>query len=577
MKKIIASICFLIIILFSKAQTPTFEWAKKMSGTDSDYGRSVAVDTFGNVYTTGWFRGTVDFNPGAGVYNLTSTASAADDVFISKLDASGNFVWAKHIKGPDPAAVSNAYNIKLDQNGNVYVTGFFNGTLDFDPGPGVYNVTSACDSTSETATFLLKLDSFGNFIWVKQLTGFSYTLCFTIDKYDNIYLSGEFLSAVDFDTGAGIFNLTPVGNEDIFIAKFDVSGNFIWVKQIGGSMPEFTHAIEVDKWCNVYITGGYSGTVDFDPGVGVYNLTSGTFNTDICIAKLDSLGNFVWAKQIGNSSNIVDVGHAIEVDALNNVYVTGQFRGTVDFNPDTLGTFNLTSIGSGDAFVLKLNTSGNFIWAKMIGEALDDEGFGIAVDQNGNVYTTGWFRGTVDFNPDGGVFNLTSAGIEDVFVLKLDNSGNFVWALKMGGTLSDKVFAIALDASDNIYTTGWFEGTSDFDPGVGVLNLTSAGMSDIFVHKISQNISTYVLAENINFRNATIYPNPSNGLFNICTSEQIKNGSIEIYNSMGELIYLKETSDQQNLIDLKDHVNGLYFVKVIRDGEVIGMEKIVKH
>src|SRR5262249_36288313 len=161
--------------------------------------------------------------------------------------------------------------------------------------------------------------------------------------------------------------------------------------------------------------------------------------------------------------------YSIAVDASGNVYTTGYFTGTADFDPDA-GVFNLTAAGSFDIFVSKLSASGNFVWAKVMGGGSDDLGQSISVDASGNVCTTGYFTGTADFDPGAGVFNLTAAGYYDIFVSKLDASGNFAWAKAIGGTGGDEGYSIAIDSSGNVYTTGAFGGTVDFDPNAGVFN-----------------------------------------------------------------------------------------------------------
>ena len=120
-----------------------------------------------------------------------------------------------------------------------------------------------------------------------------------------------------------------------------------------------------------------------------------------------------------------------------------------------------------------------------MGGIFGEESFSIALDGSGNVFTTGYFDNIVDFDPGAGTFNLTSVGSTDIFISKLDAAGNFVWAKQMGGTMDDRGQSIALDASGNVYTTGYFNGTADFDPGAGTFNLTSAGSYDIFVHKMA--------------------------------------------------------------------------------------------
>jgi hypothetical protein len=230
----------------------------------------------------------------------------------------------------------------------------------------------------------------------------------------------------------------------------------------------------------VYTTGWFEGTTDFDPGPGVFNLSSAG-RPDTFVSKLDSAGNFVWAKQMRGTAG---GGSGIAVDGAGSVYTTGWFQGTTDFDPGP-GTSNLSSADSADIFVSKLDRDGSLIWVKQMGGTSYDAGSGIAVDAAGNVYTTGYFGGTADFDPGPDTFNLSSAGGPDIFVSKLNSAGNSVWAKQMGGMNGDAGYGIAVDAAGNVYTTGLFISTADFDSGPGTFNLSSAGGPDIFVSKLS--------------------------------------------------------------------------------------------
>jgi hypothetical protein len=136
-----------------------FVWAKRMGGTNRDIGYSITTDASGGVYTTGVFEGTVDFDPGEGTFNLTSVGST--DIFVSKLDSNGNFIWAKRLGG---TGLDAGNDIALDTSGNIYTTGFFHGTADFDPGAGIFNLTSVVDYYPYSDIFVSKLDNNGNFV-----------------------------------------------------------------------------------------------------------------------------------------------------------------------------------------------------------------------------------------------------------------------------------------------------------------------------------------------------------------------------------------------------------------------------
>jgi len=463
---------------FLNAQDADFVWAKQMGGTDGNQAQSITFDASGNIYTTGAFVGISDFDPSVEIYNLTSFGSS--DIFVSKLDASGNFVWAKQLGGTYENA---SWDIAVDGSGNVYTIGYFLGTCDFDPGSGTYNLTSYGSSE----IFVSKLDASGDFVWAKQMRGSGEDrgISIALDSSGNVYTTGYFRGTCDFDPNSGIFNLISSGGSDIFVSKLDALGDFVWAKKMGGTIDNDGWSIAVDASGNVYTTGFFLGTCDFDPSSGTYNLTS-FGDRDIFISKLDALGDFVWAKQMGGTSE--DFVWSIAVNGNGNVYTTGRFSGTCDFDPNS-ELYNLTSSGVSDIFVSKLDASGDFVWAKQMGGANSvgsDDGLSIAVDSNGDVYTTGLFKGISDFDPSSGTYNLTSFGFIDIFVSKLNSSGNFVWAKQMGGTMEDVGWSIAVDSCGNVYTTGSFSDTSDFDPSPDIYNLTSFGYNDIFVVKLAQ-------------------------------------------------------------------------------------------
>jgi len=199
------------------------------------------------------------------------------------------------------------------------------------------------------------------------------------------------------------------------------------------------------------------------------------------------------AKSMGGTS--FDSGRSITTDASGNVYTTGYFQNTVDFNPGS-GVSNLVSNGSYDIFISKLDANGNFIWAKSMGGTSSDYGYSITTDASGNVYTTGSFAGTVDFDPGSGVSNLVSNGSSDIFIQKLDANGNFLWAKSMGGTSYDSGTSITTDASGNVYTTGTFTGIVDFDPSFSISNLNSSG-GYTFIQKLDAN-GNFIWAEQVN-------------------------------------------------------------------------------
>lgn len=256
MKKRTILFSLLLLLTADYAGAQSVEWAYGFGASEVDIGYSVFADDSGFVYTTGSFKGTVDFDPGPGTHILTSPG--IDNMFISKLDAAGNLVWAKHI-GSASGSVARA--ITVDKAGNVYTTGNFSGTTDFDPGPGVFNMSAA----GYAFCFISKLDASGNFVWAKSFSGNSEGKSISTDTAGNAYITGEFQSTVDFDPGPGTYNLTALGQYDVFVAKLNVSGNFVWAKHFGGTYCcDIGRSIALDDSGYVYTTGNFGGTVDFD-------------------------------------------------------------------------------------------------------------------------------------------------------------------------------------------------------------------------------------------------------------------------------------------------------------------------
>ncbi len=453
-----------------------FAFAVGIGGTGTDFGAAIATDALGNVYTSGDFSGTVDFDPGAGTFNLTSAGQS--DIFVSKLDSAGNFVWARNLGG---AGFEFGAAIALDGLGNVYTTGRFSLSADFDPGVAGFTLTSAGASD----IFISKLDGAGNFVWARKFGGAGVDLVsdIAIDGLGNVCTTGNYEGTTDFDPGPGLVTLPSVGFTDSFVSKLDRSGNFVWAIRLGGTGVETSTGIAIDGLGDVYTTGQFSGMADFDPGANLFFLTSAG-DSDAFVSKIDSAGDFAWAKAVGGAG--YDRGFSIAIDGLGDVLTTGQFSDTADFDPGA-GTFNLTGIGFTDVFFSKLDSAGNFVGARAIGGAGSEFPNGMALDGAGNVYTTGSFEGTVDFDPGNNTFHLTSAGSADSFVSKLDNAGNFVWAKKLGGTSFERGNGIAIDALGNVFTTGIFQGTADFDPGAGTFSLNNAGDDDFFVSKLTQD------------------------------------------------------------------------------------------
>lgn len=552
------------LCMSTNIKSQDYKWAINLSGTGYDYPWDIISDDRGNIYTLGGLQGSTDFDPGIGVFNLTS--EGAFDIYISKLDINGKFIWAKRIGS---SADDIGYSIALDSQGNVYATGTFTGVVDFDPNANKYYLTSFAQNN-----FILKLDTNGNFVWAKKFEGSNYFFGHSIivDRSGNVYTTGYFQQTLDFDPNATTYYLTSNGGTDAFISKLDSSGNFQWAKKIGGASDDGGTSISLDVNQNVYISGSFQDTVDFDPSSGIYPLYAVGIN-NIFILKLDKDGQFVWVKNFSGTISEYNFSSLyysrLTLSHTGAIYIMGSFVNTVDFDPSDK-SYYLTSNGGYDIYLVKLNSIGEFIWAKKIGEKNDDLG-DMVVDANENIILTGTFESTMDIDPGISTYNLKSIGMSDIFISKLDYNGSFLWAKSIGNSGIDYSSTIT-ESNGNIFIAGGFSGLVDFNSPLAS-NLISNGANDNFIAKYGHTLSS--LKENSNEHKILFYPNPTMGNLKIDLGEQSLSAQIIVTNSIGEEIintkYINIT-----LINLQIKCDpGVYFLTVKTRNKLIN-PKILK-
>ncbi|MCI5054475.1 MAG: gliding motility-associated C-terminal domain-containing protein [Flavobacteriales bacterium] len=476
------------------AQIPQLEWAMSAGSVDHDNAYSIAIDRNNNSYTIGRFEGTVDFDPGPGIFNLTSQSSNYWNTYILKLDPQGNLIWAKSLVGDYSVT---GQSIELDQHDNIHIVGSFVDTADFDPGPN----NSITSSNGHIDIFILKLDSAGNFIWVKTFGADKSDMGtdIAIDDFGNVYATGRFQRMVDFDPGIGTFNLTGGSwTPDIFVLKLDINGNFVWADAMTGPGHDVGSRIDLDASNNVYVTGIYSETVDFDPDTGVFimNAIFSSIRHDIFILKLDDSGAFVWAKSIGGKDS--EFVNDIIIDPNGDILLTGYFADTVDFDPSS-SVKNMYATWPPDIFLCKLDSAGDLIYVRQMGGAGYGHGMAIDLDQFNNIYIGGWFNGTIDFDPDTGINNITALNQRDIFHQKFDNNGELLWTLITGDSADMWLWDMELDGLGDIYGAGYFRDTADFDPDTSSWILNSNGWEESFVQKLNY----------CNFDNKVLIPDTS--------------------------------------------------------------------
>lgn len=427
----------------------------------------IFVDAEGNVYATGFFKGICDFDPGPG--ESTLQAFSDQDVFVAKFSSLGQLLFVKQATGQ----TSTGGAIGVTSSGKIIVSGRFRSGLQFEPTSFPMDIYSNGDFD----IFMAMYDaSTGAFEDAYSLGGWAPDQHRDINIVGNeIYLSGSFAGAVDFDPGAGVTELMEVPGElNHFILKLTDFRTFGFVKHLSGySIP----GIEVNA-TGIYANGSFFGTIDLDPGAGVTNVTSISGN-DVWFAKYDLSGNFVWGKSIG-----ADASYDATPDAAGNVYVTGNFTQLTDFDGGA-GVLDITPIdASGDAFLVKYDPNGNFIWAKAWGGSGYDDGSSIVFATPNNMIVSGHFSSpTIDLNPAVENFDVPSNGGTDTFVSAFDADGNFVNGFVFGAdspTYSDAGWTKTNGVGDFVIY-GSILGTADFDPSADIFELATGSFDEGFI------------------------------------------------------------------------------------------------
>jgi hypothetical protein len=416
---------------------------------------------------------------------------------VKAVSSAPTFSW---IAGGDGTGSSNGpvNAVAVDSNGNSYITGWMAGTLDF-AGDGIGGANSFGDVVSTTQdAYLAQYNSSGVLQWVKHITsaGTDFTTGVTVDGNDNVIVVGSFSGTIDLagDGVGGSGDLTSLGSNDLFIAKYTAAGNYVWAKKAGGTGNDsgWQGAVFADSTGNVYLNVPFQGTADFggDGIGGTGDLVSLGGTADNAVVKYNSSGVFQWANRIGSSTT--EWPQEITTDSSNNVLVIGNSAAAVtDFGGDGIGgTGDVTNRGSYDAYIAKYSSSGALTWAKSIGSTGSDWGADISTGANDTIMVSAYFKLTMDSAGDGigganATDDLVSAGGNDLMVAKYSSSGSLVWSKRYGSTGDENPVDGDADAAGNYYVTGSFTGTVDFagDGAGGDGDLVSAGGNDVFTVK----------------------------------------------------------------------------------------------
>jgi hypothetical protein len=456
-------------------------WTFPIGSTEYDTGYSVAVDSGGNVFVAGQFRATADFDPDrASTKTLTPDKG---DGYLAKYSPDGSFLWARRFGDDD---YDQSYHVTVDDAGNAFMSGTFKGTATFSgvggntTGLGAVSLNAGGKkSTLRTAGLVARFSADGSLAWAKQLNG-GFTLTYARGLAvpadgSAVYVTGLFTGTLNVGTPQPVAS----GN-DGFVAKLDgSSGNALWAKGFGGVESDQGVGIALGTDGSLYIRGYCRGVVTF----GTQTTQPASNGTDWFITQMNGAdGAFGWVRRgdVGGRSALILSGSIATYQDTNTEYVY-----------DVGGATDSTS-GSLEVYVTKRQAAtGDEVWTQTFGSGGAPVIYGPAVDAAGNVYVTGSFQGTGNFDPGPGMTALTSSGGSyDLYVAKLNAAGGLVWAKRMGGTGSDEGLGIAVDPDfGTVYATGAFLGPAQFDTGTGTVTL-EGGRTD---RKLGQIRDAFVL------------------------------------------------------------------------------------
>ncbi|NUQ76939.1 MAG: hypothetical protein HUU21_25680 [Polyangiaceae bacterium] len=423
------------------------EWAKRFGDQESQSAAGVAVDSAGNILVVGTYHGQIDFG------KEPHASAGGKDFFVAKLGPDGESRWSR---STGDALNQYATGIAADGSDNAIVLGHFEGYADFGGGPVM--------SAGLTDIVVAKLSSENTPIWTKRFgsTAEERSYAVAVDPSSNVIIAG--FAAGDLDFGGPVL----AGSNGLVFAKLSGAGDHIWSRRFSADAPDLIEPVHIasDPSGGVVFTTSFGGSIYID----AITETTSPDDRDLLVVRLDPTGAPAFSLALGDGS--LQYGKGVAVDGEANVFVAGDLFGSVDIPNETL-----TSAGSSDVLLVKLGPSGEILWGKRFGDSNAQTVSGVALDGSGNILLSGAFKGTIDFG--GGP--IESAGADDIFVAKLDASGNHVWSRRFGGAGAQTAAAVAADPSEYPVVAGDLFGSADFGAGP----LTSAGSDDVVVLKLA--------------------------------------------------------------------------------------------
>ena len=559
-----------------------FDWGLSIGNKGRDETTGISLDPLGNLYMTGTFEDSVDVIDGAGVEYVKGNGWR--DILVAKYSPAGDKLWAFAL---GDLGWDRGWALTTDDQGAVYVGGVFSGTVDFDPSAGTTAFTANPAGVWPDG-YLAKYDTDGNLLWAKHLltardraASQTATLLaihsMEIDGNGDLVIGGAFWDTVYLSPSKMIVSQTSL--RDMFLAKYDTDGNLLWGQQMGGGGDQQIQALTTDEQDNIFTTGYFFGTPDFDPAGGGSTLTSAGLE-DMFLAKYTSTGSLDWVKGIGsiNGSNTSsEMGMDVGTDAMGNVYFTGRLLGPADFDPSSaMGDIVLFS--SAASFVAKYDSQGGFDWVFSFEGNGTHVGKQLSVFPSGDFYLAGEyaaFGAGIDLDPSVDSMRITSlGGSVDIFVAKYDANRAFQTGWTVRGLGGGEVNGLAANGKE-VAIGGLYNSSMLFHQQSGDLRF-SKGDFDMFALRYSE--ASNGLPDNFTEGSLQLFPNPTHGPFTIkATWPHPQDAVVTLRNLQGQVLQTWQTKASKDFtlkVDKKALASGFYLVElVLAEGRM--MEKLV--
>lgn len=528
----------------------------------------------GGVVVCGFFEGNQDLDPSGGVAMVSSNGHWYD-AWLAKYDSSGVYQWG-HSWGDINEDIANS--LTIDEVGNIHMIGSFNGSLDLDPGPGTFNVTSSAPARD---LFWVKLDQTGQFLTGGSILSngdISISGWIDADLNGHIYVGGWSRGITDLELGSGVTTISATNPNTIFevnpsfIAKYDINGTLMWGYPMGG----FLKAIEVEPGgANFYIATCGNEVVgtntDYDPGaMQLHPLSPGMPGTEyMAILKYNANALLVWhdfirGVQFGDPT-AENVPYDLAIDSVMNVMMSGHFISDFTLYPGNLVTLDAAGIGW-DGFVLKYSSTGSLLWEKRFGSPdVDDITTELMIDGQNNLWVAGIFQGpAAEMNSAGPSVTYASNGNRDIFVCAFNPTGNYQWSGTAGGVTFDGNPQLAHNNSQ-LLVSGFFSGTADLDLSLSVSNYNEVGGAEVFLSRYDLTILSSVSNISSDVADIIVYPNPTKSTINIYKIYKISklfDSTYYVYDITGQIVLSGRIDKENTIIDLVNLLDGIYLISL---------------